>query len=169
MTAKPLALEGFIEEPRPDDGLSGEWRRERQRLEDEARSLRREVEDLTADKQRLGRSVENLRRILGPIHNGLRALFGEIELAIGEEMPPFANPSSTPSSDQFDPRWESYKKRFTGVPSKIIDALLIHGEMQITPLAKLIGRHPETTRVAASKLKAAGALQNSAGMWSLKR
>jgi hypothetical protein len=168
---KPLAIEGFVDTEsveRTDDGR--ESRKELQRLEDENRSLRRELEDVAADKERATRTIKNLQRLLNPIYQGMRALFGEIELAVGEETfaPNPASPTASPQNNA-DPRWESYKRRFPGKPAAIIDALLVHDTMGITALSNFIGSHKNTTWAACSKLKAAGALDNSGGKWSLKR
>lgn len=168
MAQPPLQLEGIVE---ADDYKSSDpSRREVQRLEDEVRSLRRELEDAERENARLTRSIENLRRILAPLHGGLRALFGEIELAVGEA--PTAASGAIGVTDRQpsgDPRWESYKRQFPGVPSEIIDALLIHGDMKITNLSKLIKRHYETTRKAAYKLRDAGAITLAGGSLNLKR
>lgn len=145
-----------------------DYRREIQNLEDENRSLRRNLDDAEANIQRLERTIENLRKTLNPIHRALRALFGEIELAVGEEDNIAVAPGVGPSMS-VDPRWEHFKKQFPGVPATIIDALLIQGTMKMTNLAKLIGSHYETTRKATYKLRDAGAVTLTGGSVSLKR
>ncbi len=174
MATKPLAIEGFVDtesiERNQREDASEDRRQELQRLSDENRSLRREVEDLTEEKERATRTIKNLQRLLNPIYQGMRALFGEIELAVGEEVS--GAPASTPFASQpstADPRWESYKKRFPGKCADIIDALLVHETMGITALASFVGTSKQTAWSACSKLKAAGALDNSSGKWSLKR
>jgi len=159
-------LETLVE---PDADLQS-WRREKQRLEDEVRSLRRELEDAHNDRDRQARSIENLRLILSPLHRGLRALFGEIELAVGEaDTPASSGVARTASPSDLDPRWQSYKNRFPGAAAQVIDALLIHGDMQQTPLSKLVGIHYETLRKAVAKLRDAGAVSVVGGVVSLKR
>lgn len=134
-------------------------------LEDETLALRRQLEDAQRENARLLRTVQNLRTILNPLYHGLRAIFGEIELGIGEEM---ASAGRRESGD-VDPRWESYKSQFPGVPSKIIDALLIHGSMQITHLARLLKIANSTLYHAGDKLNSAGAITRSGGIWSLRK
>lgn len=166
MSAKPLLLEGVVDTPPPDDRA---WCQERQRLEDENRDLQRALEDSERERVRLERGVQSLRMILSPLHRGLKAIFGEIELAVGSE-PETAAPSgnhAAPSST--DPRWQSYKNQFPGVPAAVIDALLMHGSMGMTNLAAFLKRAYGTTKNAAYKLKAAGAVTIDRGNVSLKR
>lgn len=167
MSSKPLQIEGIVEALHNDG--SQEYRRDLQRLEDENRSLRRANEDLTEEKERLARTIKNLQTTLNPIYRGLRALFGEIELAVGEEMP---TPSSMPNGGQHvvsDPRWQNYKNQFPGVPAKIIDALLIHAAMSVTNLAGLLRCDRRTIYAAEAKLRKAGATTLNGGLFSLKR
>lgn len=150
------------------DTAASQIHRQCQELKDEIRQLRHDCEDLIADKERLQRSIEHLRKTLSPFHRALRILFGEIEDAIGEETlaPTFA-PSGAALSN--DPRWEHFKKQFPGVPAAMIDTLLIHGEVGMTNLANLMKRAYGTTKNAAYKLNAAGAVSIVRGSVSLKR
>jgi hypothetical protein len=167
MVPEPLMLEGIAASDGPDSQQS---RKEQQRLEDENRSLRRDLDDALRDKERLERSIENLRAILAPLHRGLRSLFGEIELAVGDAPLNGASPAATAAATSpGDPRWQSFKNSFPGVPAEIIDALLIHGDMKMTNLSKFLKRHYETTRKAAYKLRDAGAVTLAGGALGLKR
>ena len=146
---------------------SYDYRRDVQRLEDEVRSLRRDVEDLTAERDRLARTVKNLQTTLNPIHRAMSALFGEIELAVGETN--VATSAVSAPANGTDPRWQNYKNQFPGVPAEIIDALLIHGEMRITNLAGLLKRDVRTIYRSEDKLRKAGATTLNGGLLSLKR
>jgi hypothetical protein len=163
MSAKPLMLEGTVMES-PD---TQDLRRQVQRLEDELRLTRRDLEDRTRERDQHARTIANLRDILSPLHRGLRALFGEIELAGIEDVVAPAN-GSVPKPKAEDPRWQSYKTRFAGVGAKIIDALLIHGEMRQTALAKFVGHHYDTVSKVARELRSAGALTSDGGVLRLK-
>jgi len=156
-------LEGFVEQPDIRD-----YRREIQHLEEENRRLIHELGNVSAEKDQLARTVRNLQHTLNPIHRALAALFGEMELAIGDELNNDVS-SATPAASSNDPRWESFKKSFPGVGAEIIDALLIHGEMKMTNLSKLLKRHYNTVQFHAAKLKAAGAITSAGGLLSLKR
>jgi|GEM_PF-5059743 len=163
MSSKPLILKGIVSEPvEHDDGLLREWRREKQQLEDDLRKTRRELEDVRLEKERMERSVKKLREVLTPLHHWLRALFGEIEFAVGAEEPPTPGNSSTANGravSDTDPRWQSYKENFPGAPARIIDALLSHREMTLTQLSRLLKMDYTTAQKALSKLKAAGAVR----------
>jgi hypothetical protein len=167
-TPKPLMLEGIVTE-QSDDPFDADLRKENARLGDQVLSLRREVEDLRRDKERLLRSIENLRSILSPLFRGLRALFGEIEIAAGEETAPPANGSVSAAPKTVEPRWQHFKNSFPGVPAAIIDALLIHEQMPMSHLAKLIGKHYDTVKTAAKKLREAGAAELDGGVLRLRR
>ena len=159
-----MANELSLLKPIVEPDIDSQIHRQYQELKDEIRQLRHDCEDLIADKERLQRSVEHLRKTLSPFHRALRILFGEIEDAIGEE-------TSAPSgaAPSIDPRWEHFKKQFPGVPAAMIDTLLIHGEVGMTNLANLMKRAYGTTKNAAYKLSAAGAVSIVRGSVSLKR
>jgi hypothetical protein len=148
---------------------SHDYRRDVQCLEDENRKLRRDLEDATTEKDRIARTVKNLQGTLAPFHRALNILFGEMELAVGTmSVSNFDAPPSTSTSGN-DPRWESFKNRFPGVGARIIDALLIHGDMQVTHLATFVKAAKGTVYNAGDKLSAAGAITRAGGIWSLKR
>jgi hypothetical protein len=165
MSTKPLMLEGLARDPGNDEGLLHRLRKEKQQLDEELLSVRRDLDDSNREKERLERTLRNLRQQLSPLHRALRAVFGEIELAIGEED--FAAPSPSgsegPQAQRTDPRWESYKQNFPGAPARMIDALLTHREMNITQLSKLLKMDYSTAKAAASKLRQAGAITGERG------
>ena len=161
-----MANELSLIRPVPERDDSADLHRQFQSLKDEIRQLRHDCEDLIADKERLERTIKNLRSTLNPFHRALGALFGEIELAVGEDNPPTSGPSATASTD---PRWDHFKRQFPGVPAAMIDTLLIHGEVGMTNLAALMKRAYGTTKNAAYKLSSAGAVTINRGVVALKR
>jgi predicted transcriptional regulator len=165
MSTKPLTLKGVIDVEDENDGLLRQWRREKQQLEDEARALRSELENERAEREKLQRSIVILRRQLAPLHHSLRAVFGEIELAVGEEEFAPSTASGAPSQPRSatDSRWESYKRSFPGAGAEIIDALLAHGQIKMTHLAKLIKRDYSTVKKWVKQLKDAGAVIGEPG------
>lgn len=172
-TAKPLLLEGIVE-PGRDDAFDADLRKENARLGDQVLALRRELEDAHRDNERLARSIENLRTTLNPIHRAFRALFGEIELAVGEGSPivpdtggPAASQTSA-TGPLSNPRFQSFKNSFPGRGAEILDALAIHGEMRISHLATLLRCDPRTIGQHAAKLRNAGAISQIQGVLSLK-
>jgi hypothetical protein len=163
-----MANELSLLRPTVEPQDSHDYRRDVQRLEDENRSLRRDLEDAVADKEKYARSIRNLQSTLLPFHRAFRVLFGEMDLAVGEATAGPANPSA-PAEQGNDPRWESFKNRFPGVGARIIDALQIHGDMQVTHLATFVKAAKGTVYNAGDKLSAAGAITRAGGIWSLKR
>jgi hypothetical protein len=170
MVTKPLQLEGFLSEQplgAPNDDAVRELRRQKNELEDNLRIARQQLDDLRIEKERLERSLRALRNQLSPLHRALRAVFGEIELAIGEEI---ATPAATaaaapgaPSTAAADPRWQSLKESFPGVPAKIVDALLVHRELTITQLGTVVKAHYDSVQKALVVLRKAGAVNQDGG------
>lgn len=169
MASKPLQLEGVYVASKSDDGMLNEWRREKRKLEDEVREIRQQRDDLEISKQRLERSVDNLRKQLSPLHRALRALFGEIELAVGEEtVGPSAPGRPQPAADGNDARWESWKGKMPGKPAEMIDLLLLHKSMSTKQLMVSLRCGKDAVYQAAYKLGQAGLVSNANGRYSLK-
>lgn len=169
--AHPLQLEGIAHVE--DDGLQGQWRRERSQLEDELRRLRHELKEAQAENEKLKRSVKAIQKPLSGIYHGLRALFGEIEFAVGAEQfnEPAPGTTAPQTANIADPKWESYKRNFAGVGAEIIDALLAHGQMKMSHIASLIKRDRGTVASSLTKLKNAGAVvgeRGADGGWRLR-
>ena len=107
-------------------------------------------------------AVAELRRVLSPLYNGLRIVFGQME-----EMG-MAEPSDRP-----DPRkravWEAWKTKMPGIPTKIIDALLLHGALTQTQLRIHAQCARSSVPNAVMQLNRAGLINKSAdGKISLK-
>jgi hypothetical protein len=177
MATKPLTLKGVIDVGDEDtQGLLREWRREKQQLEDEARALRTKLSDVEAERDKLRNCVGILRRQLSPLHHALRAVFGEIELAVGQEE--FATPASptanssptsaaTPSDDA---RWQAYRNNFPGVPAAVIDVLLANpAGLNINQIAAFLRRSYDTAKQAVARLKASGAVVRDGSTIRLNR
>jgi hypothetical protein len=160
MATKPLTLKGIITQPESDHSDEvRELRRDNQRLDEALRQVRNELGQAIAEKENLERSIRALRNQLAPLHHALRAVFGEIELAVGEEEVSGPRSSGAPvATNGADPRWESFKQTFPGVSAKIIDALLSHPQMTVLQLSTLIRAAYSTTKDAVAKLAKAGAV-----------
>jgi hypothetical protein len=166
MATKPLTLKGIVKTDESDhsDELR-ELRRDNQRLDEALRQVRNELGEALAQKETLERTIRALRNQLSPLHHALRAIFGEIELAVGEEefrpVSPGA-PASAPNSRD-DPRWESFKQTFPGIRARIIDALLVHDAMTISQLAGLLKASYNAVKDNLPALYKAGAVIKPGG------
>lgn len=163
MATKPLTLSGLVEPTAKaaDEGMLREWRREKQHLEEEILSLRRELDDARIQNEKLERSLRALRKQLSLLHLALRAVFGEIELAVGEKDFSQASPSSpvqASAPNNSDPRWESYKQTFPGNGAKVIDILLAHPILTTVQLSKIGRMHYDTAKKVVQTLAGAGAV-----------
>ena len=156
-------------ESEASDGLLRQMRREKQQLEEELLAVRRELDDANREKDRLERTLRNLRQQLSPLHRALRAVFGEIELGIGEETFSTASPSSAPqTSGSVDPRWQSWKEKLPGRPAEMIGMLLLHQQMSTKQLMAAMHCGKDAVYAAAYKLSQAGLVSQNGGRYSLK-
>jgi len=131
--------------------------------------LRRQLadaqEDLRQERSKNAQgaaAVAELRRQLSPLYNGLRAVFGEMEaLGVAE------------TATGTDPRkravWDAWKTKMPGIPSKMIDALLLHGGLTQTQLRIHAQCARSSVPNAVMQLNRAGLInKDSGGRISLK-
>lgn len=137
-------------------------------LEAEVESLKDALASAQADAQRERRqtatAVGSLRRQLTPLYRALQGLFGELDqLSDGDVS------SSTPNAP--DARvvavWASWKSKM-GTASVVIDALLLHGEMNTQQLAIACGKDRTTIPAYIMKLNKAGLINKNGNRFSLK-
>lgn len=169
MSTKPLMLDGLVKPPRREDDAA-DWRREKETLERDNRILRSQLEDAKAENKKLTRSLSVLREQLSPLHHALRAVFGEIELAIGEETyspQNVASASGQPQHSSIDPRWQSWKENLPGKPAQMIDLLLLHKDMSTKQLMTAMKCGKDAVYQAAYKLSKAGLISQVGGRYSL--
>lgn len=137
-------------------------------LEQENEDLRQQVSALkfqVGDAQRQSaQSLTNLRKQLSPLYRALQNVFGELDKAgvadvamDGGVLPP-----------RVSAVWESWKQRL-GSTSKLIDALLLHGEMNTQQLSVTTGFHRTTIPAHIFKLNKNGLLNKNGGKFSLKQ
>lgn len=148
-------LEGAVLEPEDAELLD---------LRDLVRELKSELaksrmETTTAQREAV-RAVSALRKQLSPLYRSLQAVFGELDSVIGDEEPR--------ANAQTSPIWESWKSKLPGQPAKIIDALLLHGEMNSQQIAIHIGIHRNNVPPLIHKLNKAGVIKKNGHMYSLK-
>ena len=143
-------------------------------LTEENARLRDQIDDLEGQlrkERRKGEAVESgaaeLRKILEPLYQGLGMIFGQIE-AMGVS----ASSSGTSAGAEVNPRtkavWDNWKQKLGEGPAKIIDALLLHREMNTQQLAIATQYHRTTIPALIFKLNKAGLLNKNGGRFSLK-
>lgn len=149
-------LEGQVD---PED--VGELHEEIRELKTELAAARLEAAHA---KREAGRALSNLRHQLSPLYKALQMVFGELDAAGIENGAMPATPNTRTSAV-----WESWKSRMPGGPAKIIDALLLHSEMNTQQLAIATGVHRNSIPAMIWKLNKAGLLNKSGGRFSLKQ
>lgn len=138
---------------------SDDLQTENGRLRQELAQARAEV---TAARRENGQAIARLRAQLSPLYSALHGVFGEMD-AIGDA------PDVAPLIDgRKKAVWESWKSKLGGSTAKVIDALLLHGEMNTQQVAIAIGLHRTTIPALIYKLNQAGLLNKNGGKFSLK-
>lgn len=128
-------------------------------LEAELRQTR-----LESDTQRF--AIKSLRETLAPLYKALGAIFGEID-ALGTVESSAAAETSVPRRSS--PVWDSWKNRLGGASAKIIDILMLHGELTQEQIRIHVGTNrKQTIYDAISKLNKAGIINKRDGRISLK-
>lgn len=135
-------------------------------------ALRAEVKTLRTDltiarteaaraQQDADRALGMLRKQLTPLYRALQAVFGELDAAGVEDAPQNTSP-------RVSAVWENWKAKLGGGPAKVIDALLLHREMNTQQLAIAIGCDRTTVPNYIHRLNKAGLLNKNGGRFSLK-
>jgi hypothetical protein len=140
--------------------------RQQQQIESLRQALAAAEEELRQERAKNAAGFEgirDLRRALQPLFSALQKIYGEIEAVGG---------SSEPSTGA-DPRkravWEAWKTKMPGIPTKIIDALLLHGALTQTQLRIHAQCARSSVPNAVMQLNRAGLINKSAdGKISLK-
>ncbi len=135
-------------------------------LREEVRELRAELSrarnETAAAQREAVRAVSALRKQLSPLYRSLQAVFGELDAVAGDEEGSTGTPTRTSAV------WESWKSKLPGNTAKIIDALLLHGEMNSQQIAINIGIHRNNVPGLIYKLNKAGLIRKNGNNYSLK-
>lgn len=167
MTMKAISDGTIIDVPVDDAGTA-----EITRLKTENLRLGRAVRDaevLAARAQEdADRALANLRRQLGPLYRALQMVFGELDAAgVVDQAAP--GPVSTPVAAGNDrAKWDEWKQRLGPSCAKVIDALLLGGEMNVEAIRIASRMARQTVYDSTSTLGRAGILTKSGGKFSLK-
>lgn len=140
----------------------------------ENRRLRVEIETERAARVQCEReaalnreAVAALRRQLSPLFRALQAVFGEIDAAgIGDMSA--GDLSGGATSPREVAVWASWKQKLGAGAAKVIDALLLHGELNTQQLAIAIGMHRTSIPKIVYTLNKAGLINKNSGRFSLK-
>lgn len=129
-------------------------------LKERVRLAERDVEIVRHENTR---GVGELRRILDPLFNGLKLIYGEldaIEPANGSQL--------VRTDDKNNVVWDSWKKKLGGRPAEFIAELLIHGEMTGKQLEVATRCGRKTVAGTIYKLNQAQLINKNGGKYSLK-
>ena len=154
-----------------------DWRQKAESLQRDLYERNRQLEEseaaLRAERQKnavIERGVAELRTVLTPLYQGLQHIFGEID-ATGVDESHGSSASSPASSSRTSAAWESWKQKLgaNSAAAKIIDILMVHGELTHTQLRIHIGTsRMQTVYDAVSKLNKAALLNKNGDKFSLK-
>ena len=151
-------LSGEVEDGR--DVVIADLHEEVQRLRGELSIAKADVARATRDT---GRAIGELRRQLLPLYRALQAVFGEMD-AVGFEVEEGAKPGSRVEA-RVRALWDSWQEKLGrgSAPSRMIDALLTHGEMNVAQIKVAAKMATQTVYDAASKLNRLGLITKNGG------
>ncbi len=111
--------------------------------------------------------VSDLRKSLAPLYQALQRVFGDIDaMGVAESVS-----SSSAMGPRASAAWDSWKQKLgpNSAAAKIIDILMLHGELTHTQLRIHIGTsRMQTVYDAVSKLNKAALLNKNGDKFSLK-
>lgn len=141
--------------------LEGELASERQKR----RTAESDLEDSERERKNVLEGVQRLRTSLTPLYDSLRLLFGDMEMMGVQD----AQAEATPQRATASPVWDSWKAKMGGVAAKIIDLLMLHGELNQEQMRIHVGTNRmQTIYDATRKLNNAGIINKRDGKFSLK-
>jgi len=136
-------------------------------LQDENRVLQAE---LTKAQRDSARALASLRRQLTPLYQALQAVFGELDAVLVADAQETVSPPASAAQDaRVVAVWASWKSKLGQGPAKVIDSLLLHGEMNTQQLAIATGYHRHTVPNHIHRLHQAGLVNKNGGRFSLKQ
>ena len=139
-----------------------------ERLQRENSSLRSELrechEQLRTAKIANEMALGKLRKWLAPQFEALKAVFGEMDAVL-----PTETASASPQADgRTKAVWDSWKGKLGGSCARVIDALLLHPNVNTTQLAIAAGMSRKSIPNIIFKLNQAGLINKNGGRFSLK-
>jgi hypothetical protein len=162
MSSRPLLGE-YVD---PDEEKAA-LRRKIQHLEGTVADLR---ESLQVSQEQGRASLHALNALrhqlepLEPLHNALRLVFGELDVAgVGAASSQNGVPQRVASV------WESWKQKLGGKQAEFIQALLEHGEMSAVQLKVATHTGTSTVPQVIYKLNQLGLINKNGGKYSLKQ
>jgi len=169
MTAKNegIALVGqLIEDDDPQAAELDALRRENGRLKREVQDAKTEAARAREDANR---ALSRLRTQLSPLYRALQSVFGDLDAAGVEDRPTAGAPDvpgvSTPRTSAV---WDAWKQRLPPAVGKVIDALLVHGELNQSQIKVAAQLGTSTVSDCIYKLNKAGLINKNGGRVSLK-
>lgn len=141
-------------------------------LQAENRDLRRQLaiaeREAGQARREASRALSALRQQLSPLYRALQAVFGELDAAGVDEGAAASSPGSVEPNARVMAVWASWKSKLGEGPGKIIDALLVHGDMNTQQVAIATGYHRTSIPKMIYQLNKAGLLNKNGGRFSLK-
>lgn len=146
-------------------------------LETELRQARRELSDAQVDAERAradaSRALSMLRRQLSPLYRALQAVFGELDAAgVTDEAPSATHAPETSAAGRSAKEmalWSDWKAKLPPGCGKVIDALLLHSDLNVKQLKVAAKMGENSVYQATSRLGQAGLINKNGGRFSLKQ
>ena len=143
-------------------------------LEADLRTRTRERDDAALEARRAredaNRALSMLRHQLTPLYRALQGVFGELDAAgVTENHHPEPGTATTAAAPKNVAVWQAWKEKFPPAVGKVIDALLLHGEMNHSQIKIAARLGSSTVTDCVYKLNKAGLINKNGGKVSLKQ
>ena len=106
-----------------------------------------------------------LRKVLNPLYRSLQVVFGELDAAGVTDT--VSSPAGA-TNDGANTKWDEWKKRLDNNCARVIDALLLAGEMNVKAIMVACRMGEAKVYRSTSQMGRAGILVKNGGKFSLK-
>jgi chromosome segregation ATPase len=148
-------------------------------LERQVAKLRGELSDarheLTRVREDSNRALTHLRQTLSPLYRSLQRVFGELDdagvsdVAGASAAAQGVSPAPASGTDaRVTAVWASWKEKFSPACGKVIDALLLHGELNSVQIKVAARIGSGTVSESIGRLNKAGLITKNGNRFSLK-
>ncbi len=153
MSGELQVLHAIEDDPRIA-ALERELRLSRQALTEAERELVRV-------RSESDRALGALRKQLSPLYRALQAVFGELDAVPDQD--------EGAGQGRVSPVWDAWKSKLSPACGKVIDALLVHKELNGQQICVAAQMGKNTMYDVISRLNRAGVLNKNGGRFSLKQ
>jgi len=157
-------LNGEVEDPRDEE--IRQLREENDALQMMVRDSERAAQDAKQQQRDYAAALARLKRQLSPLYQALCQVFGDLDAAGVEDI---IGPREQATHTRGSAVWDEWKARLGPGCTKVIDVLLLGGEMTIAAISIAGKMGKRQVYEATAKMGQVGILVRNGGKFSLKQ